>query len=1172
MAVIDTVAAGTQSTTHFVPAGTIITVTPSAGATATVMYTTQDRVAITNQNVTWLAWPKGAVTAVASDLAARSMRIRVQASGGSVQLSTNTNPTAIDLSAYLADFGGSAKYYTDSTGTIVGLSAPGGGLAGIGGGPVQRISGDTTVGSVLTAIPATGWAFAAGQWYRAGVAISGQTALTYTRVTADIGQALSFVPTNPVYSAVATATVAGPVIPVVTVPQFLGQVATGTFINDGTSANRYIGARSPHIMMKKGGTTGLRVVYGNWRMSAQVETDNTASQTYKTAIEYPAGTFTPVLYAGVRVGTAAPGANIVSDRASVVIPEGAKFWIRTLHDSGTNGQLFSYYTKDGTEMLQGSNTAGAVPDYVDGGGSWTAQTAGTQGTMLMPQAIVDDTTTPSVGLFGSSTPTGRGDITAPGAGIQGFMARAYGAKYPILNASLSGDSLQKFIASNSKRLALANYCSHIALSSGSNDIVGGRTAAQTAADAATVIKYFTDIGKPVAYTTVTDITTSTDAWATVENQTVGATESERLNFNTLVLAGLSGVTNTINALPFTESATVGKWKPNYTADGTHQATVSAIAAVPAVNVDALVFQVNSNIVTVLPEAMTTVSGAPVLGTDFDGASVLKLPNASNEFAVIADLPIGVKHDVFVNWTVSATPSALTPAVVNFAGERTQWTTSTQPTGTTRFYGLVPPQAAGTIERSQMPWSVTREDSDRIIRIRLGRRSDSIGGFVQIRSFEFVPTPDAVEATITNSGSITPTVFNTVYDGNAVLHGFSIYTPLRSSAAAVYLVDPVTIGGVQQSRLAKLDKTTYAMVQDVQIGTNTHDTTVGHRDGSVVVTDSGKVICHPEAHHVPWAGKIALTEDLTTLAAMTAPAGLDTNCSYRRFFRNPFDNSIWMCARGNSYAAAVYKFNESTNVFDRKPAGTMLAGDTGSFLGSYGMELAFGSANTIYVTTEFEQGSSAGTASGYPRQTLSVIKSVDGGTTWQTMRGKALQTPIVQNSIDDDIAFASNNQQNNGVYTRLAVGADGQPILVACWLHPSDATRSLWVAKWNDTAKKWIRRRIFRPIGGFDVGNPHVAYFNGKIVVSISTTDDHTPGSSQSGGAGERVPGNNNILLFVTTDNASTWRRYDINHVAAGYGGAYIDGESMRIDNKLRLRPVNESAPTTSVIWEMPVPA
>lgn len=72
-------------------------------------------------------------------------------------------------------------------------------IVGVGGSQAT-ISGVYKVGQTLTAIPAPGWSFTAGQWKRAGATISGATSLTYVQVTADIGQVLSFTPTNPVYA------------------------------------------------------------------------------------------------------------------------------------------------------------------------------------------------------------------------------------------------------------------------------------------------------------------------------------------------------------------------------------------------------------------------------------------------------------------------------------------------------------------------------------------------------------------------------------------------------------------------------------------------------------------------------------------------------------------------------------------------------------------------------------------------------------------------------------------------------------------------------------------------------------------------------------------------------------------------------------------------------------
>ncbi|MFC7490547.1 MULTISPECIES: carboxypeptidase regulatory-like domain-containing protein [unclassified Knoellia] len=60
--------------------------------------------------------------------------------------------------------------------------------------PTPTISGSTTVGSTLTAVPGT-WGPApvtlAHQWYRAGVAISGATASTYKLTSTDLGKTLT---------------------------------------------------------------------------------------------------------------------------------------------------------------------------------------------------------------------------------------------------------------------------------------------------------------------------------------------------------------------------------------------------------------------------------------------------------------------------------------------------------------------------------------------------------------------------------------------------------------------------------------------------------------------------------------------------------------------------------------------------------------------------------------------------------------------------------------------------------------------------------------------------------------------------------------------------------------------------------------------------------------------
>ena len=557
--------------------------------------------------------------------------------------------------------------------------------------------------------------------------------------------------------------------------------------------------------------------------------------------------------------------------------------------------------------------------------------------------------------------------------------------------------------------------------------------------------------------------------------------------------------------------------------------------------------------------MAVSTGSPYAATDVDGAAAFAFPNAQGQIHFTADSAIvGQKYDIYVLWSMAGTPNLPSPAAVRFYGAYEPWTASSTPVYANKVIDLVPPQASGIVERSQLPFSFTREDAGRVSHFKLGRQQDSVGGTMRIRAFELVPTPDLIDASVTPAGNLTPATYNTPYAASKVISLLSLYTPIWTTASAVYVVAPVTVGGVQQSRLAKLNKNTYEMIQDVQIGTGTHDTTIGHRDGSVCVTDDGKVITYGEAHHTAWQGLASPTEDISALAATTAPTGLDANCSYRRFFRNQFDGSMWMGARGNGYLAGIYKWNGST--FDRKGS-NFLAGNAASYLGSYGMEIAFTSVDTLYVTTEFRQGNGPFEMSGYPRQNINLIKSTDGGATFTTMRGKALNLPVVSGTDDSDIAFPNNNYNHNASVARIGIGADGQPLLVSSWQHPDEAFRSLWVAKYNTTTNKWVRTRLMAHNGLQDAGTPHVAYHGGKIIVTAATTDDNVPATLGTA---------NQLYLFTTTDSGATWKKYAITHPAGAYSGAYIDQAALRLDNKLRLLPDFEAQPT-SVIWEMPVP-
>lgn len=117
-------------------------------------------------------------------------------------------------------------------------------------------------GALATAVPGTGYSFTAGQWYRNGVAISGQTALTYTRVVADIGTTLTFIPTGVAYSASGGITLAdvpgAPTIGTATAGDGTASFAFTAPANNGGSAITLYRAIMDNAQIMTGGSSPIQ--------------------------------------------------------------------------------------------------------------------------------------------------------------------------------------------------------------------------------------------------------------------------------------------------------------------------------------------------------------------------------------------------------------------------------------------------------------------------------------------------------------------------------------------------------------------------------------------------------------------------------------------------------------------------------------------------------------------------------------------------------------------------------------------------------------------------------------------------------------------------------------------------------------------------------------------------
>lgn len=103
-----TVPAGVTSRPHSVPAGSIVKVSPAAGASAIVEYTNSSASSVANGVAAWSPWPKGPVSAETSDRVNNPVNLRVTAVGGAVTLDTENTPSADKLTPFRADWGGYA--------------------------------------------------------------------------------------------------------------------------------------------------------------------------------------------------------------------------------------------------------------------------------------------------------------------------------------------------------------------------------------------------------------------------------------------------------------------------------------------------------------------------------------------------------------------------------------------------------------------------------------------------------------------------------------------------------------------------------------------------------------------------------------------------------------------------------------------------------------------------------------------------------------------------------------------------------------------------------------------------------------------------------------------------------------------------------------------------------
>lgn len=343
-------------------------------------------------------------------------------------------------------------------------------------------------------------------------------------------------------------------------------------------------ARSAHVATED--LTSVRLAFSNFDYTNISDSGNGALSTITASIEYPAGTFTQLLFSGSSSSSIPSGDLIFSDYVTVSIPNGSTFWVRQFINNSV-GLFFNGWRN----TFYGEATAVATSGLTDQTMSGTISDTG-QGWSLPPTAILGTTINPSVIIAGDSISVGFGGGGQPqnGAlatgfnGKQGIVAQSLG-NIPFLNMGVPGQTATSWIAQATARDKLIQKGSHLIVQVGVNDLANGRTSAQIITSLQGIYALARS-GQKIYQTTITPDSTSTDSWATLVNQTtVPNPTTEYAALNTAIRAILANTTGTYDVTSVVENSLNSSLWPvtgaaNFaTSDGLHPSSVGYNAVV-----------------------------------------------------------------------------------------------------------------------------------------------------------------------------------------------------------------------------------------------------------------------------------------------------------------------------------------------------------------------------------------------------------------------------------------------------------------------------------------------------------------------------------------------------------------------------------------------------------------
>lgn len=371
---------------------------------------------------------------------------------------------------------------------------------------------------------------------------------------------------------------------------------------------------------------GIVLAFSNWYNANGVEADGPQDVTLRAAVEPAATRVLPVYFGGMRTVVIPPGGTVYSDPVGVNLVKGQQFFTRTYLSVAAAATKFpqgGYTTVSGNG--EGFNYAAAGADLTAAG---AANVPTANGRVFGPSAILGTPMTPGasvLGIVGDSIAAGSGDS---GAWLDaGWIARSLGLSYLYQSVAMSSQTVDAWYASEgitkTRQQGILDRAgvTHLLCELGVNSLSQTPTTILLPHLIGNGLKgawsTLASFGVPVWQTTLTPQTTSTDAWATVANQTVAAAgnEANRVLVNAWlrdgapitaapVAGGVYAPAGTAGALragqaghplagilevadlvePARDS---GKWKAGYTSDGTHPSATGAAAVAAGLPLPAL---------------------------------------------------------------------------------------------------------------------------------------------------------------------------------------------------------------------------------------------------------------------------------------------------------------------------------------------------------------------------------------------------------------------------------------------------------------------------------------------------------------------------------------------------------------------------------------------------------